>query len=55
MTISATALRLTSDGVHLYMLRWGDHEERAVYGPYVGQAGIDFAALSDQYRRDRYA
>jgi hypothetical protein len=37
------------------MLYSGEHYERQTDGPYLGAMGLDFAALSDNYRRDRYA
>ncbi|MDR6397919.1 hypothetical protein ACTOWA_00540 [Herbaspirillum seropedicae] len=38
-----------------YMLGWGDHYERGSSGPFLGPVGLDFAALSAEYRRERYA
>lgn len=55
MTISATSIRLTEDGKTVYMLNWGEYEDKAVSGPYLGQSGIDFATLAEEYRRARYA
>lgn len=37
------------------MLRWGEYEDKVVYGPYVGQTGLDFVALSQQFRREQHA
>lgn len=55
MTITTTAIQLTQDGKTIYMLYWGDYEDKVALGPYMGQSGLDFYALTNDYRRDRYA
>lgn len=37
------------------MLNWGESYERESEGPYVGKIGLDFRALSEQYRHETYA
>lgn len=39
----------------LYTLGWGEYYERQGSGPFIGAPGLDFVALSADYRRERYA
>ncbi|WP_139133068.1 hypothetical protein [Pandoraea sp. ISTKB] len=42
-------------GMTLYMLNWGDSYERQSGGPYLGEIGLDFHQLSEEYRRETFA
>lgn len=42
------------NGMALYMLGWGDYE-RSNEGPFLGSATLDFKALAELYRNERYA
>jgi hypothetical protein len=55
MTITTPIIQLSSEGSAIYMLHWGEYEDKATYGPYLGATGLDFEALAEEYRRDRYA
>jgi len=41
-------------GKRLYMLHQGDYE-RSTYGPFIGDAGLDFEALSAAFRNESYS
>ncbi len=48
-------VKLAPPGQVIYQLDWGDYDERASTGPLIGLAGLNFDALTEDYRRDRYA
>lgn len=52
---SSPQIQLVSDGRVIYMLSCGEYEDKATYGPYLGKQGMDFTALKNEYRADRYA
>lgn len=55
MTITAESIQLAESGSAIYMLHWGEYDETSVYGPYLGVAGLDFSALAEEYRLDKYS
>lgn len=55
MEISTSKVQIAEPGTAIYMLHWGEHYERRSSGPYLGVPGLDFTALTDDYRRSRYA
>ena len=50
-----TPVVLAPGGERLYQLDWGDYSERCSTGPLLGIVGLNFDALAEDYRRDRYA
>lgn len=55
LAITTSQIQLASEGSSIYMLHWGEYEDKEACGPYLGVAGLDFVALAEEYRRDRYA
>lgn len=55
MTIEATQVRLAEGGSSIYVLSWGQYEDKETSGPFLGVAGLDFVTLAEEYQRDRYA
>lgn len=55
MTITTSAVQLTESGSTVYVLHWGEYEDKTTSGPFLGATGLDFNALVEDYRRDRYA
>lgn len=55
MELTNSAVEVAQPGTAIYMLHWGEHYERGSNGPYLGAPGLDFTALSVDYRRERYA
>lgn len=55
MEISTSSIHPARGDKTLYMLYWGESYERDSSGPYHGAAGLDFAALAESYRKERYA
>ncbi len=54
MPLTTSSTEITQSGKRLYMLYQGDYE-RSSYGPYIGDAGLDFVALSEVFRSESYA
>ena len=54
MAVATSIIEFAQSGKHLYMLYCGEYE-RSSYGPYVGDSGLDFAALAKAYRQESYA
>lgn len=52
--MTSVSTEFTQRGKLLYMLYHGDYERQS-YGPYVGDSGLDFAVLSEVFRRESYA
>lgn len=50
----ATEAELKQGGKCVYMLHHGDYE-RSSHGPYTGEPGLDFVALSSTFRSESYA
>lgn len=55
MNSTTSATPLVQSGSALYMFHYGEYEDRTTCGPYIGASGLDFDALKEDYRRDRYA
>lgn len=54
MAVETSIMEFAQSGKRLYMLHWGDYE-RSSSGPYLGDSGLDFVALAEVYRNERYA
>lgn len=55
MTLSTTHIQLAEKGKTIYMLNWGEYEDKVSLGPYVGDSDINFYALTENYQCERYA
>jgi len=54
VTLTTSPTEFTQSGKRLYMLYQGNYERNS-YGPYIGDSGLDFAALSAVFRSESYA
>jgi hypothetical protein len=55
MTVAASQIKLVGTDRSIYVLHWGEYEDKETSAPLLGAAGLDFRELAEDCRRDRYA
>lgn len=46
--------QIAPDGTKIYTFSWGQYDDKAWAGPYLGKPDLDFSALQTQYRKNSY-